>query len=127
MNSGIFKNVTNKLFVYNSYINKHNLTLNNLQELIIHKKITNNTNTHTHTHVPSTLNVNTPSDIKRNINNLLSRAKLISSPKTIFYKEIKNQTLINNAFPNYIVDEKIIHSIRNVSQQNKHCNTQNNK
>ena len=37
------------------------------------------------------------------INNLISRAKLISSFKTIFHKEIKNikQTLINNGFPNF--------------------------
>ena len=50
---------------------------------------------------------------------------LISSSKTIFYKEIKNikQTLINNGSPNYIVDEQIKRMIKNVSQQNKHCNT----
>ena len=40
------------------------------------------------------------------INNLLTRAKLISSSKTIFYTELKNikQTLINNGFPNYLID-----------------------
>ena len=43
------------------------------------------------------------------INKLISHAKLISSSKTIFYKEIENikQALINNGFPNYIVDEQI--------------------
>ena len=59
------------------------------------------------------------------INNLISRANLISSCKTIFYKELENikQTLINKCFPNYIVDEQIKRTIRNVNQQNKHCNT----
>ena len=43
----------------------------------------------------------------------------------IFYKEIKNikQTLINKQFSNYIVDEQIKGIIKNVSQQNKCCNT----
>ena len=43
------------------------------------------------------------------IHNLISSAKLISSSKTIFYKEVENikQALINNGFPNYIVDEQI--------------------
>ena len=62
------------------------------------------------TPVPSTLKVNAPSNIKKKaiINNLISHAKLISS-KTIFYKEIENikWALINNGFPNYIVDEQI--------------------
>ena len=55
----------------------------------------------------------------------MSRAKLIPFFKTIFYKEIKSkkQTLINNVFSNYIVDEQIKRMIKNVSQQNKHCNT----
>ena len=59
------------------------------------------------------------------INNLISRAKLISSSKTIFYKEIENikQALINNGFPNYIVDEQIKRMIENVNQQNIHCTT----
>ena len=58
------------------------------------------------------------------INLLISCAKLISFSKTIFFKEIKNikQTLINNGFPNYIVDEQIKCIIKN-----KHCNTQPNK
>ena len=43
------------------------------------------------------------------IKNLISHAKLISTTKTIFCKKIKNikQTLINNGFPNYIVDKRI--------------------
>ena len=63
------------------------------------------------------------------INNLISFVKLISSTKTIFYKEIKNikQTPINNRFPKYIVDEQIKHIIKKVWQQNKHCNTPPNK
>ena len=59
------------------------------------------------------------------IHNLISRAKLISSSKTIFYKEVENikQALINNGFPNYIVDEQIKRMIKNVNQQNKQCTT----
>ena len=78
------------------------------------------------TPIPSTLNVNSPSDIKKAIiNNLISHAKLIPSSKTIFYKEIENikQAHINNGFPNNIVDEKIKRMIKNVNQQNKHCTT----
>ena len=37
------------------------------------------------------------------------------------------QTLINNWFPNYTADEQIKRTIRNVSQQNKHCNSPTNK
>ena len=33
------------------------------------------------------------------------------------------QALINNGFPNYIVDEQINRMIKNVNQQNKHCTT----
>ena len=59
------------------------------------------------------------------IRNLISRAKLISSSKTIFYKEVENikQALINNGFPNYIVDEQIKRIIKNINQQNKQCTT----
>ena len=59
------------------------------------------------------------------INNLISYAKLISSSKTIFYKEIENikQALIYNGFPNYMVDEQIKRMIKNVNHQNKHCTT----
>ena len=78
------------------------------------------------TPVPSTLKVNAPSNIKKTIiNNLISRAKLISSSKTIFYKEIENikLVLINNGFPNYIADKQIKRMIKNVNQQNIHCTT----
>ena len=59
------------------------------------------------------------------IKNLISCAKLISSSKKIFHKEIKNikQTLINNGSRNYNVDEQIKCIIKYVSQQNKHCTT----
>ena len=66
--------------------------------------------------------MNAPSDIKKTIiHNLISRAKLISSSKTIFYKEVENikQALVNNGFPNYIVDEQIKRMIKNVNQQNE--------
>ena len=45
--------------------------------------------------------------------------------KTIFYKEVENikQALINNGFPNYIVDEQIKRMTKDVNQQNKHCST----
>ena len=78
------------------------------------------------TPVPSTLKVNAASDIKKAIiNNLISHAKLISSSKTISYKELENikQALINNGFPNYIFDEQIKRMIKNVNQRNKHCIT----
>ena len=58
------------------------------------------------------------------INNLISRAKLISSTKTISYKvENMKQALIDKVFPNYIVDEQIKRMIEKVNQQNKHCTT----
>ena len=58
------------------------------------------------------------------IHNLIFHAKLISS-KTIFYKGVENikQALVNNGFPNYIVDEQIKRMIKNVNQQNKHWTT----
>ena len=37
INSGSFKNVINKLYVYKSYLYKEDLALNNLQWLICHK------------------------------------------------------------------------------------------
>ena len=53
---------------------------------------------------------------------MISRAKLISSSKTIFHKESENIkiALISNGFPNYIADEQIKRMIKNVNQQNKH-------
>ena len=43
------------------------------------------------------------------IKNLIYRAKLIPSSKTIFYSELENikQTLSNDEFLNYVVDEQI--------------------
>ena len=40
----------------------------------------------------------------------------------MFYKAVENikEALINNGFPNYIVDEQIKRMIKNVNQQNKH-------
>ena len=57
------------------------------------------------------------------------KCKTNLSSKAIFYKEIKNikQTLINNGFPNNIVDEQIKRMIKNVIQQNKHSDTPANK
>ena len=57
------------------------------------------------------------------IDNLISRDKLISYSKTIFYKEVENikQAPINNGFPNYIVHEQIWRMIKNYNQQNKFC------
>ena len=42
------------------------------------------------------------------IKNLIHKAFYISSSKTIFYKELTNikQTLVNNNFPNNLVDQK---------------------
>ena len=37
MSSESFKNATSKLFVYKSYLDKHDLALDNLQGLICHK------------------------------------------------------------------------------------------
>ena len=56
---------------------------------------------------------------------MISCAKLIPSSKTIFYKEVENikQALINNGFPNYIVDEQIKRMIENINQEIKHCTT----
>ena len=49
---------------------------------------------------------------------LFRRAKMISSSKTIFYKEVENikQAFINNGFHNYLVDEQIKRMIKNVNQ-----------
>ena len=42
-------------------------------------------------------------------------------PTNIYHKEVENikEALINNGFPNYIVDEQIKRMIKNVNQQNK--------
>ena len=65
------------------------------------------------------------------IKTLISRAKLLSSSWTIFLNELKNikQTLINNGFPNYIVDtefkqliNKLEHSIDNILNHKQSIN-----
>ena len=81
-----------------------------------YKKKPTNTN-------PCTLNFQSecPFRYKRTIiKTLISRAKLLSSSRTIFLNELKNikQTLINNGFPNYIVDTEIKHFIDKTEQHN---------
>ena len=51
------------------------------------------------------------------IKNFLQRAKLISSSRTLFLKELSNikQTLVNNGFPNRLVDEQISVFLHNSS------------
>ena len=59
---------------------------------------------------PPISKVNNPSAYKRSIiKTLISRAKLLSSSRTLFLNELKNikQTLMNNGFPNYIADTEI--------------------
>ena len=55
------------------------------------------------------------------IKNLSNRAKLISSSDRIFYYELKNikQSLINNGFQNYFVDEQIKLMIKNKNKINE--------
>ena len=72
---------------------------------------------------PCTLNFKSeyPIRYKRtNIKSLISWAKLLFSSQTIFLNELKNikQTLINNGFPDYIVDIEIKHFI-NKTEHNK--------
>ena len=54
------------------------------------------------------------------IKTLIFRAKLLSSSWTIFLNKLKNikQILINNGFPNYIVDTEIEHFINKTEQHN---------
>ena len=54
------------------------------------------------------------------IQTIISRANLLSSSRTIFLNELRNikQTLINNRFPNYIVDTKIKQFINKPEQPN---------
>ena len=51
---------------------------------------------------------------------IIKRAKLLSSSWTIFLNKLRNinQTLINNGFPNYIVDTKIKQFINKPEQHN---------
>ena len=72
---------------------------------------------------PCTLNFYSecPLHYKRTIiKTLISRAKLLSSSRTIFLNDLKNikQTLINNGFPNYIVDTEIKNFINKTEQHN---------
>ena len=117
---------------YNKTPSKKNSVLNFTHELNKNNKISfldvlidtnNNNNFSTSTYKkPSSNNsctLNFKSECpfrykKAIINNLISLAKLISSSKTIFYKEVENikQALINNGFPHYIVDEQIKHMIK---------------
>ena len=72
---------------------------------------------------PCTLNFQSecPFSYKRTIiKTLISRAKLLSSSRTIFLNELKNikLTLINNGFPNYIVGTEIKQFINKPEQPN---------
>ena len=81
-------------------------------------------------HIKKTINIDPctlkfctewPFHYKRTIiKTLISRAKLLSSSQTIFLNELKNtkQTLINNGFPNYIVDTDIKNFIDKTEQHN---------
>ena len=59
-----------------------------------------------------------PPDVK-NTHLLITREKLIFSSKRIFHKELENikETLINNRFPNYIVDKQIKWIIKNAANK----------
>ena len=60
------------------------------------------------------------------IKNLIHRPFYISS-KTIFYKELTNikQTLVNNNFPNKLVDQKIKLYLHNIDKNNYTTNNNN--
>ena len=51
---------------------------------------------------------------------LISRTKQLWSSQTIFLNELMNikQTLVNNGFPNYVVDTEIKHFINKTEQPN---------
>ena len=129
-------NILQDTFQNNSVLNfTHELNKNNkisFLDVLIDTNNNNNFTTSTYKKPSSnnscTLNFKSECPFrykKAIIHNLISRAKLISSSKTIFYKEVENikQALINNGFPNYIVDEQIKRMIKNVNQQNKQCTT----
>ena len=72
---------------------------------------------------PCTLNFQSecPFRYKRTIiKTLISRTKVLSSSRIIFLNELKNikQILINNGFPNYIVDTEIKQFIYKPEQPN---------
>ena len=76
---------------------------------------------------PCTLNFKSecPFRYKRTIiKTLISRAKQLSSRRTIFLNELKNikQTLINNGFSTYIVDIEINHDINNILNHKQSIN-----
>ena len=54
------------------------------------------------------------------IKNLIKRSKLISSSNTIFYNELRKikQTLVNNGFPNHVIDEQINLSLKTFNDNN---------
>ena len=132
MKSTYYKTLSKKNSVFNF---THELNKNNkisFLDVLIDTNQNNNFTTSTYKKPSSnnscTLNFKSECPFrykKAIINNLIFRAKLISSSKTIFYKEVENikQALINNGFPNYFVDEQIKCMIKNVNQQNKHCTT----
>ena len=55
------------------------------------------------------------------IKNLLNRAQLISSTRPIFYNELKliKQKLVNNGYPNHIIDEQIKFTLKNIDKTDK--------
>jgi hypothetical protein len=62
------------------------------------------------------------------IKNLIKRAKLISSSKIIFQNALKQikQKLVNNGFPNHIIDEEIKYTLRKIDMnENKPPDTKN--
>ena len=110
-------NILQDTFQNNSVLNfTHELNKNNkisFLDVLIDTNNNNNFTTSTYKK-PSSNNSCTLNFKKAIIRNVISRAKLISSSKTIFYKEVKNikQALIDNGFPNYIVDEQIKRMIK---------------
>ena len=128
-------NILQDPFQKNSVLNfTHELNKSNkisFLDVLIDTNNNNNFTTSTYkkpSNNPCTLNFKSKCSFrykKAIINNLISRAKLISSSKTIFYKEVENvkQALINNRFPIYTVEEQIKQIIKNVNQENKHCTT----
>ena len=119
-------NILRDTFQRNSVLNlTHELNKNNkiffLDVLIDTNKYNNSITKKSSNNNPCTLNFKSecPFRYKKKaiINNLISRAKLISSSKTIFYKEGEKikQSLTNNGFPNYIADEQIKRMIKNVN------------
>ena len=129
-------NILQDTFQNNSVLNfTHELSKNNkisFLDVLIDTNNNNNFTTSTYKKPSSnnscTLNFKSECPFrykKAIIRNVISRAKLISSSKTIFHKEVKNikQALIDNGFPNYIADEQIKRMIKDVYQQNKQCTT----